>query len=33
MSFGKAMLKRSLARHIEFVHRLTQLREKEFGGA
>lgn len=30
--FGQAKLKFSLAQHIEFVHRLTQLKEKVFGG-
>lgn len=32
-SFGEAQLMRISARHTEFVHRLTQLKEKEFGGA
>jgi hypothetical protein len=32
-SFGKGKLNLSLARHMEFVHRLLQLKEMEFGGA
>lgn len=32
-SIGEAQLMLGLAQHIEFVHRLTQLKDKEFGGA